>query len=282
METSIEKIVQDSKLNGKSALLVQDAFIPLLQSAVEKIEIATTINVVDETDTATMKRARELRLKLRDVRIEADKKRKELKEDALKYGNAVQNAFNAIKQLIEPAEYHLDKQERYAEIKAAEERARLKARRDAECAPFVEFLQGVDLASLEEGVYEMMLNAAKSKLEQKQEQERLEELERQERLRAEAEERERIKKENERLRAEAAAREKELKEEREKLQKIEAEKIALEQKKEQVAAELTQQPIDEDNVPQHTMLYSICTHFQCSQEEAISKSIRFLYSHIKR
>ena len=58
-----------------------------------------------------MQEARIARLALRDIRIQADKTRKALKEESLRYGKAVQGVYNVIEYLITPIEKHLEERE---------------------------------------------------------------------------------------------------------------------------------------------------------------------------
>ena len=78
-------------------------------------EEAKSIVVKDETQTDLMLKARETRLALKNIRVEAEKTKIQLKEQSLREGNAIQGVYNVIKALIVPVEEHLEKQEKFIE-----------------------------------------------------------------------------------------------------------------------------------------------------------------------
>lgn len=68
------------------------------------------INGID--DKEGFKKVHAARMIVKDSRIKVEKKRRELKEDALRYGQAIDKEANRIKALIAPVEEHLDAEER--------------------------------------------------------------------------------------------------------------------------------------------------------------------------
>ena len=233
----IVKVVEQSGLEQQTAKTLLESFTPFFEKADEWRQKAETLVVTDVSQTREMKMAREARLALKEIRVNADKTRKALKEDSIRYGKAVQGVYNVIEYLIVPIEQHLEKQEKFAEIQEAERRAKLKAEREAEIQPYVEFIPyGLDFSVMTDEDYAKTLNGARLQLQAKVEAELRAEQERIAKEKAEAEERERIRIENERLRAEAEARERQMAEER---AKAEAERKALEEqaRKEREAAE---------------------------------------------
>jgi len=117
----LEKIVAESGLESTKAAVMLKQFQDYFELAAEWEVKAKTIVVTDDSQTDDMKVAREGRLFLRQKRIAIEKTRKELKEQALREGKAIDGIANVLKALIVPIEEHLDKQERYVEIKAAEQ-----------------------------------------------------------------------------------------------------------------------------------------------------------------
>jgi hypothetical protein len=116
---------------------VTDAFIA------EAKEKALAIVVKDPTDKKAADTAHDLRMVLRSKRIEVEKTRKLLKEDALRYGQAVDAEARRITGQIEPLEDHLQTQEdivrkhaermeRERQEKLAQEKAEREAREQAE------------------------------------------------------------------------------------------------------------------------------------------------------
>lgn len=177
---------------------------------------AMAIKVTSIDQRAEMKLARTIRLELKNVRIEAEKKRKELKADALLMGKAIDGVNNLLLAAIEPLERHLQEQENFAERLMEAERARLVAERSEALRPYLTEGQAVPvLDTMTAEQWAAYLADAKLLHEAKIEAARKAEAERIAAEQAAAAERERLRVENERLRAEAAEREAKAKAERE-------------------------------------------------------------------
>mgnify|MGYP000726939933 FL=1 len=190
------------------------------QSAFEQAEAwrekALAVKVTSLADKEAMKQAREMRLALKNIRVEAEKKRKALKEDALVMGRAIDGVNNLLLAAIQPLERHLEEQEKFAERLAEQERQRRLAERTEALQSYLEAGQAVPaLDAMTDDQFAKylddtkLLHAAKIEAAKKVEAERIA------REQAEAAERERLRIENERLRAEAAEREAKAKAERE-------------------------------------------------------------------
>ena len=204
-------IVRESGLEATKAQVMLDNFGDYFKVAAEWEARAKTIIVKDASQVVDMKMARTGRLFLREKRIAIEKTRKELKEQALREGKAIDGIANVLKALIVPIEEHLEQQEKFVEIKAAAEAEarRIEAEKKAE----------------EERI-------AKEKAEaEERERIRLENI----RLQKEAEERERaITAERAKVEAERQRKEKELAEER---ARVERERQAEREKQERILAE---------------------------------------------
>lgn len=124
--------------------------------------------VTDENDTEGMKKARDLRLQLRQVRINAENTRKQLKEDSLREGKAIDGMANIIKAIIVPAEQHLEQQEKFAETLAAERKATRKAERTHELSQYMDNVFIFNLEEMDDDQYAQVLEDAKAKWESKQ------------------------------------------------------------------------------------------------------------------
>lgn len=103
-------------LDVRKTAEIKNAFKDLTDQLKEMTEKAAELIVTDESQADLMKQAKEARLVLKNIRISADKKRKELKEESLKYGNAVQAVYNYIEGEIKPLEKHLEAQEKFKEV----------------------------------------------------------------------------------------------------------------------------------------------------------------------
>lgn len=177
------------------------------QKAKKIVEECKNIEITSEDQTDEMATARESRLKLKNIRVEIEKTRKTLKEQSLREGRAIDGMANIIKALIVPVEEHLEKQEKFIEIKIKERKLARQAERIEKLSRYVEDVSLYNLEDMEDEAFDKLLaNTKKAFEDEKKAQEEAEK----ERKIAEEErlkEQERIRKENERLKAEADARE---------------------------------------------------------------------------
>lgn len=150
------------------------------------------------------KLARAFRLKLREVRVTIESKRKTLKEDYLRTGKAIDGMANILKFIIEPVEETLLGHEQAAERAEAARKATLQSERARLLAEFEADVAFVDLGSISEEQFLSLAAGYKATFEAKKEAARKAEADRIAREQAEAAERERIRLENERLKREAA------------------------------------------------------------------------------
>lgn len=134
MENQLQVIVQESGLEQTKAKYLLDNFTEYFAIADEWTQKAKTIHVTSETQSTDMSMARVGRLFLREKRIAIEKARKELKEQSLREGKAIDGIANVLKALIVPIEEYLEKQEKFIEFKkAAEAEAlRIEAEKKAE------------------------------------------------------------------------------------------------------------------------------------------------------
>ena len=238
--------VQNSGVELTTAIALQNAFEGLFVKAQDWERIAKSIVVTDPTQLTEMKKARETRLELRAIRVEADKVRKKLKEDSLRYGKAVQGVYNVIEYFIAPLEEHLEKQEKYAENIEKERQEKLKNERAEILSQYAQYLPPFgDLGKMADFEFERLLDIgkeqekkAKEEEEKRKKEEEKRKKEEEERISKEREERKRIEEENEKLRNEREELEKIARKEREELEKIarkereELEKIARKEREE--------------------------------------------------
>jgi hypothetical protein len=80
------------------------------------------LKVTSEDQTEQMATARQCRLQLKEIRVEAEHIRKRVKEQALREGKAIDGMANIIKAMIVPAEEFLEQQEKFSENMATERR----------------------------------------------------------------------------------------------------------------------------------------------------------------
>jgi len=233
----IIEVIEKSGLKKESSLTIKESFVPFFDQAEEWKQKAESLVVTDESQVDEMKQAREARLALKKIRVDANNVRKSLKEDSLRYGKAVQGAYNIIEYLIVPIEQHLESQEKFIEIKKKERIYDLKCKRETELSIYEEFIpSGLDFGGMSEDDYQKLLSGAKLQLQQRVEAELKAAKEEEERIKADEIERKRIEAENKKLKIEADKREKEIQKEREAAEK-ERVKVAAKAKVEQDKAD---------------------------------------------
>jgi len=130
-KNQLQILVEKSELDSTKAAVLLERFQDYFKIAAEWETRAKTIVVTDAGQTADMKMARVGRLELREKRIAIEKTRKELKEQSLREGKAIDGIANVLKALIVPIEDYLGEQEKFTEIQAQKEVARLVAEAEA-------------------------------------------------------------------------------------------------------------------------------------------------------
>ena len=115
----LQVIVRDSGLEPAKATIMLEKFQNYFEIAAEWERKAKTIVVTNAEQTASMAMAKVGRLFLREKRIAVEKTRKELKEQALREGKAIDGIANVLKALIVPIEEYLTRQENFVAIQKA-------------------------------------------------------------------------------------------------------------------------------------------------------------------
>jgi len=121
-ENQLQVIVKESGLEPTKAKVILEKFQNYFEIASEWETKAKSLVVTNETQTAEMEMARTGRLFLREKRIAIEKARKELKEQALREGKAIDGIANVLKALIVPIEEYLGNQEKFIEIQEEQKR----------------------------------------------------------------------------------------------------------------------------------------------------------------
>lgn len=168
MENQLLKLITESKVEQSTALTLQNAFLPAYDQLIQWSEKAKTLVVTDGSQTREMKMAREARLALKDIRVNANKTRLALKEDSTRYGKAVQSVYNLIEGLITPAEKHLETQEKFVEIQEEKRKKELWSVRSSELLAYREFVtpgQFAELGEITEEEYQKVIEYCKQALE---------------------------------------------------------------------------------------------------------------------
>lgn len=208
-------IITESSVGKLTADRLMQSFAPSFAAIQKLIDEAAKVDVTDATMVSEIKRARTLRLGIREVRVAADKLREKLKLDSKREGDAIQGCFNLLKFKAEPIEERLQAAEDFAVRAEAARKAKLKADREALVKPYADpsFYQ---LGDMPEDAFNKLMHGLKAAAQAIIDAAEKARVEKEAKEKAEADERERVRLENERLRAEAAEKEAALKIEREK------------------------------------------------------------------
>jgi len=119
MENELQVIVKESGLEETKAQVILSKFQDYFAIASEWEAKAKNIVVTSANQKPEMEMARVGRLFLKEKRTAIEKARKELKEQALREGKAIDGIANVLKALIVPVEEYLEKQEKFVEIQEA-------------------------------------------------------------------------------------------------------------------------------------------------------------------
>ena len=125
-ENQLQVIVKESGLEATKAKVILEKFQDYFEIAAEWEKKAKALVVTNENQKAEMEMARTGRLFLREKRIAIENVRKELKEQALREGKAIDGIANVLKALIVPIEEYLEHQEKFVEIQEEKKREVLK------------------------------------------------------------------------------------------------------------------------------------------------------------
>lgn len=250
----LTKIVEATGLDTSKVDKILEPFASNFQKAKKLVQESKDIVVTSEDQTKEMKEARENRLELKNLRVEVEKTRKGLKEQSLREGKAIDGIANIVKALVVPVEEHLEKQEKFAELKQAERAAATKADRTEKLMQYTSDISLYNLDDMNDEQFESLLATLKAQhearlaAEKKAEEDRLAAIEAEKKRQAE------IEAENAKLKKEAEEKEKALEKERkaeaEKQAKIQAEanaKLEEERKKREAIEAEQRAKLEEEN-----------------------------------
>lgn len=235
-EKSLVEVVQETGLEQNQAQAILNDFTGLFENARGWEEKAHAISVTSEDQLEEMRQARQARLALKEIRVDAEKTRKRLKEKALREGKAIDGIANIIKALVVPLEEHLEQQEKFAEIQEQARKEKKLAERKEKLGQYVPDVSVYILEDMTDESFDTLLRTSKEAHEAKIAAEKKADEDRIAKEKAEREEQERIRQENEKLRKEAEEQERKAEEERKKMEakrKAEREKAEAAQRKEE-------------------------------------------------
>jgi len=262
-DSELQVILTEQNVAKENAELLLKAFGAPFEEAGKILAEYKTIVVTEEDQFDLMADARSKRLALKNIRVDVEKKRKELKEDSLRTGKAIDSVAKFVKEIIEPAEEYLEQQEKFAEIAQEGRALKLKHERIEKLMQYTDDISLYNLDEMNNDQFNALLATLKSSLEAKLAEAKKIEDERIAKEKADAEEQERMRVENARLKKEAEEREIKAAEERAKADKekadaeaeanakIEAERkkreaIEAEQREERAKAEAARQKAEDE------------------------------------
>ena len=163
METTQElvTVIKETGIEKTMAGTLQEKFNGFFEEAKKFEAEAKKIKITDVTQVEDMKKARELRLNIKNIRVNAEKVKSQLKEDIIRNGKAIDGVYNVIVALTKPVEQYLDDQEKYV-IKIEEARKeKLEFERRTELSQYIDDVTYYDLKNMPEEGYQQILKSAK-------------------------------------------------------------------------------------------------------------------------
>jgi hypothetical protein len=208
MNQETNKIIESGLIEITKADYIVSKFKSYTEVAEEWATKAIGIVVTDENQVELINQAKEARLLLKSKRIEVEKIRKSLKEQSLNEGRLIDSVAKSLTSLIEPAEKHLELQEKFVEIKERERKIELSQERTKLLNPYWEVIDvnTLQLDIMTDEAFESILKFVKKELAEKIEIARIEKEEKEAQEKAEQDEKERINAENIKLKKEASER----------------------------------------------------------------------------
>ena len=265
----LSTVIKKSGLEPSKTEDLMAKFAGSFNKAKEVVEGSKKIIVTDENQTDLMIEARGKRLELKNIRVEVEKQRKELKAQSLRESRAIDGVANLIKALIVPVEEHLEKQEKFAELREAKRLEEQHSDRISKLSQYVDDVTLYNLKDMSDGAFSNLLEDLKGAYEARKAADAKAEDERIKKEKEDIAEQKRIREENERLKKEQEAKDVQLekerkeaqaeinkeKEKREKIEaKVKAEKEAREKKERDEKARIEAEKKAKDEADRKALL----------------------------
>lgn len=180
MKNELTQIIEQEKIIPTQAEFLLQNFKSIFDTAKELEIKARAIKVTSVDQVEEMKKARELRITIKNLRCDANNKRIELKEESIRTGKVIQGFFNVIEALTKPMETYLENQENFAERIKEQERVELAIKRQELLTKYVEDVSVYNLKEMSEAGFNELLKSSEIAYnnriaeEQKAERERIE------------------------------------------------------------------------------------------------------------
>jgi hypothetical protein len=168
--------IEQSGLKTAAALSLKEKFLPFFKQAMEWKSEIESIVITETGQVKEMKRAKEIRLAIKDIRVAVEKERKILKQDSLREGQAIDLIANTFKEILEPVEAEAKQKELYDEIQEELRKANLKIERTEKLSFYVADTTLFSLGEMSEEAFEQLYNGSKLQFEKRIEDEKKEAL----------------------------------------------------------------------------------------------------------
>lgn len=177
--SNIVKIdLEQYQIEPSKAKQIQTTFEPMVKM-LDEFEAQCNEIFTEATNGITAEvsaKAKRTRLDIAKVRISADKARKEMKDEYLRAGNAIQGAYNILAWAVQDRENKLKEIEDH-QLRIEQERLeKLQSERAEQLAPYVEDAQERNLSGMDDDVWTAYFESKKKAYEDMIEAERLAEI----------------------------------------------------------------------------------------------------------
>lgn len=166
METIIDNLNLPVPAPKAEAIKAEFDFEYHQKIAAEWAKKASELVITDASQLKEMKLAGDGKKFLKTIRTSIEKKRKELKDNSLQEGRAIDEVAKFLTGLVEPIEKNLESKEKYAELLEKQRQQELHNQRYDEITPFLESIPvGINYGALDHGTYRAMFEYAKKDFE---------------------------------------------------------------------------------------------------------------------
>lgn len=228
-------------IESSRAQQIKDIFVPMakmLKDFEGRYE-GVVLDAEEEITKDVCATAKSLRIAISKVRIAGEKARKEQKEKYLRAGKAIDGVSNILRWAVTEKENKLSEIEKHFESLEQEKLQALQAERVAEISPYLKDAHERTFSDMDEDVWKAYFTSKKKEFDDRVAAEKTAEANRLAQEKADADERDRVTKENERLKAEVKERERVADIERKKREDLEAAlKLKAETEEARVQADL--------------------------------------------
>lgn len=163
---ALVKVIEESGLEEATKAIIENTFLERYQAIKEYEEKVKSIVVTDDSQADLMVEAKEIRLEIRKYRTSAEKDKDKLKAGSIKYGKAIQAAYNETERVCKEYEDHLKAQEDFTEIQSMKRAEITRKERQEHIQEYSQYVPlGIDLGYLGVDDFTNLYNGAKLQAE---------------------------------------------------------------------------------------------------------------------